>query len=115
MTEAQDPLTANLHHVLYEECDDKGCALHHPVGAPGMNRRDLALFLAGAQAAAERFIYASDAELGLKKRVPYSARIRVVEASLRREVENWLLGVPPKKRGKVGGVRRSRRSLRTFR
>ena len=112
-TGEEDPLTANLHHVLYDECDDESCPLHQPIGAPGMNRRDLALFVAGAQAAMERFIYAPDADLGIRKRMAYSDRIRAVERSIRRDVEVWLLKPPPK-RNKVG-KRYVRRTLRTFR
>lgn len=113
MGEAEDPLTPNLHHVLYDECDDHECPIHHPIGAPGMNRRDLALYIAGAQAATQRFLYATDKDLGIRKPIRYSARIRLVESSIRGDVEKWLLKTP-KDRQKIGRIKRSRRSLRTF-
>lgn len=105
-----------LTHVLYDRCEDDDCPLHHPISEAG-DAWEVAFFLAGAQTLLERYLRATNEDLGLKQSASSpSQRLRVIEKQMRERVERLVYN-NPKKPKKGGRIRRKgrRRALNVFR
>lgn len=106
-----------LTHVLYDRCENELCPVHNPIGAPEMEDWEISFYLAGAQTLLERYLRATNEELGLDADASSpSQRLRAIVSEMRERTERFAYN-QPKKPKKGAQIKRKgrRRALNVFR